>query len=131
MPEQVGALKPGPSTDTLVARTILGLVVKQTGDGLMAKRAGAPEESGKAWAPLKPYSTDDGAADEIVARFRRRFEFREIRDGSDWVVFFGFFADKDGVPTIKIVVQVRAATRPLAICEAGLVLVDRLARGLT
>ena len=44
-------------------------------------------------------------------------------------MFFGFFADKDRVPTIKIVVQVRAATRALAICEAGLTLVDRLASG--
>ena len=75
------------------------------------------------------YSTDDDAADAVIARFKRRFEFREIRDGKDWVVFFGYFADKDGVPTIKIAVQVRAASRPLAICEAGLVLVDRLAQG--
>jgi hypothetical protein len=130
MPEQVGALEPGAATDTRVARTIFGMVVKQTPDGPVARPAGASEESGPAWAPLKPYSTDDTAADEIVARFRRRFEFRQVRDGSDWVVFFGFFAAKDRVPTIKIVVQVRAATRALAICEAGLALVDKLASGL-
>ena len=129
MTEQVGALAPGVSTDTMVARTIFGMVVKETPDGPMARPAGASEESGPAWAPLKAYSTDDAAARDIVARFRRRFEFREVRDGFDWVVFFGFFADKDRVPTIKIVVQVRAATRALAICEAGLALVDRLARG--
>ena len=128
MPEQVGALRAGPSTDTLVARTIFGMVVKPTPEGLVCKRAGDPAD---VWTPVKPYSTDDAAADAIVARFRRRFQFREIRDGSEWVVFFGFFADKDGVPTIKIIVQVRAATRPLAICEAGLVLVDKLAQGLT
>ena len=81
------------------------------------------------WEPLKPYSTSDAAADEIITRFRRRFEFREIKDGFDWVVFFGFFKDKDRVPTIKIVVQVRAATRPLAVCEAGLALVDKMAQG--
>jgi hypothetical protein len=131
MTEQVGALEPGASTDTLVARTIFGMVVRETPDGPMAKPAGASEESGAVWTPLKPYSTDDAAASDIVARFRRRFEFREIRDGFDWVAVFGFFADKDRVPTIKIVVQVRAATRPLAICEAGLALVDRLAKGLT
>jgi hypothetical protein len=129
MPERVGALDPGPATDTQIARTVFGLVVKETPEGPMAKGAGLPDEPG-AWKPLKRYSTDDAAADEILARFRRRFEFREIRDGSDWVVFFGFFKDRDGVPTIKIVVQVRAATRPLAICEAGLVLIDRLASGL-
>jgi hypothetical protein len=131
MPEQVGGLEAGPSTDTLVARTVFGLVVRETPEGLLAKGAGVPDESGNAWSPLKPYSTDDTAADAIVARFKRRFEYREIQDGFDWVVFFGFFADQDGVPTIKIVVQVRAATRPLAICEAGLILVDKLARGLT
>jgi hypothetical protein len=128
MPEQVGALPAGPSTDTLVARTIFGMVVKATPEGPVCKRAGDPAD---VWTPVRPYSTDDAAADAIVARFRRRFQFREIRDGSEWVVFFGFFADKDGVPTIKIIVQVRAATRPLAICEAGLVLVDKLAQGLT
>ena len=130
MTERVGALAPGVPTDTLVARTIFGLVVRETPEGAMAKPAGVPEEAGGAWTPLKPYSTDDAAAGEIVARFRRRFEFREIRDGFDWVAAFGFFADKDRVPTIKILVQVRAATRPLAICEAGLALVDRLAQGL-
>lgn len=129
MPEQVGALAAGPTTDALVARTIFGLVVRETPEGPMARPAGASEESGARWAPLKPYSTNDAAADEVVARFRRRFEFREIRDGFDWVVFFGFFKDKDRVPTIKIVVQVRAATRPLAVCEAGLALVDRIAQG--
>lgn len=129
MPEQIGALAAGPTTDTLVARTIFGLVVRETPEGPMARPAGASEESSVRWAPLKPYSTNDAAADEVVARFRRRFEFREIRDGFDWVVFFGFFKDKDRVPTIKIVVQVRAATRPLAVCEAGLALVDRIAQG--
>lgn len=128
MPEQVGTLQPGPSTDTLVARTIFGMVVKPTPDGPMCKRAG---DSADVWTPVKPYSTEDAAVNSIVVRFRRRFQFREIRDGAEWVVFFGFFADKDGVPTIKIVVQVRAATRPLAICEAGLVLVDKIAQGLT
>jgi hypothetical protein len=129
MPEQIGALEAGPSTDKRVARTIFGLVVRESPDGLLSRPAGTPGESG--WSRLRPYSTDDDAADAIVARFRRQFEFREIRDGDDWVVFFGFFADRDGVPTIKIVVQVRAATRALAICEAGLVLVDRIAAGLT
>jgi len=129
MPEQLGALAAGPGTDTLVARTIFGLVVRDTPEGPMARPAGSTDESGTRWTPLKPYSTNDAAADEIVARFRRRFEFREIRDGFDWVVFFGFFKDKDRVPTIKIVVQVRAATRPLAVCEAGLALVDRIAQG--
>jgi Phage ABA sandwich domain len=128
MPERVGALKPGSETDTLVARTVFGLVVKPAQEGLVSKGAGLPDEPG-AWKPLKRYSTDDAAANEVLERFRRRFEFREIRDGSDWVVFFGFFSDRDGVPTIKIVVQVRAQTRPLAICEAGLVLVDKLAAG--
>jgi hypothetical protein len=131
MPEQVGGLQAGLSTDTLVARTVFGLSVVQTPAGPMVKRGGgAPDPPGGGWTPLKPYSTDDAAADEVIARFKRRFEFREIRDGFDWVVFFGFFADKDGVPTIKIAVQVRAATRPLAICEAGLLLVDKLAQGL-
>ena len=129
MPERVGALDPGPKTDTLVARTVFGLVVREGPNGLVAKGAGLPDEPG-AWKPLKAYSTDDAAANEVLERFRRRFEFREIKDGNDWVVFFGFFSDRDGVPTIKIVVQVRASTRPLAICEAGLVLVDRLAAGL-
>jgi hypothetical protein len=129
MPERIGALEAGPSTDTLVARTIFGFVVRDTPEGRLARPAGTPGESG--WTALPRYSTDDAAADAIVARFRRQFEFREIRDGSEWVVFFGFFADRYGVPTIKIVVQVRAATRALAICEAGLVLVDRLAAGLT
>jgi hypothetical protein len=129
MPERVGALAEGPETDARVARTVFGLVVRETPEGLMAKPAGVPEESGGAWKPLPRYSTEDAAADAVVQRFRRRFEFREIRDGSDWVVFFGFFSDRDGVPTIKIIVQVRARTRPLAICEAGLVLVDRLAEG--
>jgi len=126
MPEQVGGLAAGPATDTLVARTVFGFVVTETPNGPMARRAGTSEP----WAPLLPYSADDSAADLVVARFKRRFEFREIRDGSDWVVFFGYFADKDGVPTIKIAVQVRAGTRALAICEAGLVLVDKLAKGL-
>ncbi len=129
MPEQIGAIAPGRATDTLVARTIFGLVVRETPEGPMARPAGASEASGARWEPLKPYSTSDAAADEIVARFRRRFEFREIKDGFDWVVFFGFFKDKDRVPTIKIVVQVRAATRPLAVCEAGLALVDKMAQG--
>jgi hypothetical protein len=129
MPEQIGAIAPGRATDTLVARTIFGLVVRETPEGLMARPAGASEASGARWEPLKPYSTNDAAADEIVSRFRRRFEFREIKDGFDWVVFFGFFKDKDRVPTIKIVVQVRAATRPLAVCEAGLALVDKMAQG--
>jgi len=128
MPERVGALKAGPETDTLVARTIFGLVVRESPEGLVSKGAGLPDQPG-AWRSLRPYSSDDAAANEILARFRKRFEFREIRDGEDWVVFFGFFSDRDGVPTIKIIVQVRAATRPLAICEAGLVLVDRLATG--
>jgi hypothetical protein len=129
MPEQIGAIAPGRETDTLVARTIFGLVVRETPEGPMARPAGVSDASGKPWEPLKPYSTSDAAADEIVARFRRRFEFREIRDGFDWVVFFGFFKEKDRVPTIKIVVQVRAATRPLAVCEAGLALVDKIAQG--
>jgi hypothetical protein len=129
MPEQIGALEAGSSTDKRVARTIFGLVVRESPEGFLARPAGTPGDSG--WSRLQSYSTDDAAADSIVARFRRQFEFREIRDGKDWVVFFGFFADKFGVPTIKIVVQVRAATRPLAICEAGLVLVDRIAAGLT
>ena len=128
MPEHVGALQADSSTDTLVARTIFGLLVKQTPEGPVAKAPGSSDEN---WSPLKPYSSNDAAADAIVERFRRRFEFREIRDGSDWVVFFGFFADRDGVPTIKIIVQVRASTRALAICEAGLVLVDKIAAGLT
>jgi hypothetical protein len=128
VPEHVGVLKAGPSTDTLVARTIFGLLVKQTPEGPMAKAAGSSNED---WSPLKLYSSNDAEADAIVARFRRRFEFREVRDGADWVVFFGFFADRDGFPTIKIVVQVRAPTRALAICEAGLVLVDKIAAGLT
>lgn len=128
MPERVGALQAGSSTDALVARTIFGMVVKPTPEGPMCKGAGDPADI---WTPLKPYSTDNDAADAIVARFRRRFQFREIRDGFEWVVFFGFFADKNGVPTIEILVQVRAATRPLAICEAGLILVDKLARGRT
>ncbi|HTO76583.1 MAG TPA: hypothetical protein VMQ61_10950 [Thermoanaerobaculia bacterium] len=129
MPEQIGAIAPGRATDTLVARTIFGLVVRETPEGPMARPAGASEASGTRWEPLKPYSTSDAAADEIVSRFRRRFEFREIRDGFDWVVFFGFFKDKDRVPTIKIVAQVRAATRPLAVCEAGLALVDKMVKG--
>jgi len=129
MPEQIGAIAPGRATDTLVARTIFGLVVRETPEGPMALPAGASEASGMRWEPLKPYSTSDAAADEIVFRFRRRFEFREIRDGFDWVVFFGFFKDKDRVPTIKIVAQVRAATRPLAVCEAGLALVDKMVKG--
>jgi hypothetical protein len=128
MPERVGGLKAGAETDTLVARTVFGLVVRPGSDGLVAKGAGLPDQPG-AWHPLRRYSTEDAAANEILARFRKRFEFREIRDGEDWVVFFGFFSDRDGVPTIKIIVQVRAATRPLAICEAGLVLIDRLATG--
>lgn len=128
MPERVGGLDPGPATDTRIARTVFGMVVKETPDGPMAKGAGLPDGPG-AWSLLKPYSTDDIAANEILARFRRRFEYRELQDGADWVVFFGFFSDRDGVPTIKIVVQVRAATRALAICEAGLVLVDRIASG--
>ena len=128
MPERIGALSAGPATDARVARTVFGLVVRDSPQGALAKPAGTPETP-DAWTPLPRYSTDDSAADAIVARFRRRFEFREIRDGADWVVFFGFFSDRDGVPTIKIVVQVRAPTRPLAICEAGLVLVDRLAAG--
>jgi hypothetical protein len=128
MPERVGALKASPQTDTLVARTVFGLVVRESPEGLVSKGAGLPDQPG-AWKPLKRYSTDDAAANDVLERFRRRFEYREIRDGEDWVVFFGFFSDRDGVPTIKIAVQVRAATRPLAICEAGLVLVDRLAAG--
>ena len=128
MPERIGGLPAGPATDTRVARTVFGLVVRDSPEGPLAKPAGAPDAPG-AWTPLPRYSTDDSAADAIVGRFRRRFEFREIRDGSDWVVFFGFFSDRDGVPTIKIIVQVRAPTRPLAICEAGLVLVDKLAEG--
>ena len=46
MTEQVGALAPGVSTDTMVARTIFGMVVKETPDGPMARPAGASEESG-------------------------------------------------------------------------------------
>ncbi len=126
MPEQVGALVPGPATDTQVARMVFGMVVSDTASGRMSRAAGTAEP----WAPLPRYSTEDHAADAIIARFKRRFEYREIRDGSEWVAAFGFFAEKDGVPTIKIAVQVRAATRPLAICEAGLTLVDRLASGL-
>jgi len=56
VPEHVGALKAGPSTDTLVARTIFGLLVKQTPEGPMAKAAGSPDED---WTPLKPYSSND------------------------------------------------------------------------
>jgi len=130
MPEQVGGLQPGVSTDTLVARTVFGLSVAQGPEGPVVRRGGtSSNSSADGWTPLRRYSTDDGAANEIIARFKRRFEFREIRDGQDWVVFFGFFADKDGVPTIRIAVQVRAATRALAICEAGLVLVDKIAAG--
>ena len=54
MTEQVGALAPGVSTDTMVARTIFGMVVKETPDGPMARPAGASEESGPAWARCRP-----------------------------------------------------------------------------
>ena len=130
MTERVGALAPGVPTDTLVARTIFGLVVRETPDGPMAKPAGVPEEAGARLGAPEALLDRRSRGAEIIARFRRRFEFRKIRDGFDWVAVFGFFADKDRVPTIKILVQVRAATRPLAICEAGLALVDRLAQGL-
>jgi len=121
-------LEPGREADALVARKIFGLEVERGLDGplVVEPAAGGVAARPRSVSAPDAYTTEDRAADEIVRRFGR-YEFRAVRAGSEWYVAFGIFAEKEVAPTIQILAQSVAATRSLAICEAGLLLAEKLA----